>query len=90
MASREFSDLLDGSLLRQVEGIVVDAHRLSFEARGKVWSQPVAYRWLRYESSDPVARLADGVRRLRKRGANFEAGAVDKACAEASNRGFLS
>ena len=40
--------------------------------------------------SGPVARLADGVRRLRKRGARFDAGAVDKACAEASKRGFLN
>jgi len=90
MAGREFSGLVDGSLLRQVEVIVVGAHRRAFEAEGKEWSRPVAYRWLRYESSDPVARLADGVRRLRKRGANFDPGAVDKACAEASNRGFLN
>ena len=90
MAGREFSDLLSGSLLRQVEAIVVDAHRRSFETEGKKWSRPVAYRWLRYESSDPVGRLADGVRRLRKRGGNFDASAVDKACAEASNKGFLN
>ena len=90
MGGREFSDLVDGSLLRHVEAIVLDAHRRSFEAEAKEWSRPVAYRWLRYESSNPVARLADGVRRLRRRGANFDADAVDKACVEASKRGFLN
>ena len=90
MAGREFSDLLDGSLLRDVEEIVVDAHRRLYEAEGQEWSRPVAYRWLQYENSDPVGRLAEGVRRLRERGGNFDAAAVDKACAEASIRGFLN
>jgi len=90
MAGREFSDLLDGSLLRDVEDIVVDAHRRLYQAEGKEWSRPVAYRWLRYENSDPVGRLAEGVGRLRERGGNFDAAAVDKACAEASIGGFLN
>ncbi len=53
-------------------------------------SRPDAYRWLRYEDPDPVARLAEGVSRLRKKGARFVAEAVDKACAKARKLGFLN
>jgi hypothetical protein len=86
MAAREFEDLVSSGLLKDVEEIVVLAY-LSVHPGAR---RPDAYRWLRYEDSDPVERLADGVRKLRKGGANFDAGAVDKACAEASNRGFLN
>jgi len=69
-----------------VEEIVVGAYlSLHPDASG-----PDAYRWLRYEDPKPVAQLAEGVRRLRKRGANFDADAVDKACAKASKRGLLN
>jgi len=37
-----------------------------------------------------VDRLADAVRRLRRRGAAFDAEAVDKACARASKEGDLN
>jgi len=48
-----------------VEAIVVAAHRDWYEASGgTVWTEPKAYHWLHYEDPDPVARLADGVRRL--------------------------
>jgi hypothetical protein len=90
MEGHEFSELAGGSLLRDVEAIVVDAHRALYAAEGRKWSRPVAYQWLRYENPDPVARLADGVKRLRKRGAKFDSSAVDKACAEASKKGFLN
>jgi hypothetical protein len=53
------------------------------------WTRPIAYHWLRYENSDPVERLRDGVKRLRRRGAKFNAGAVEKACVKASKKGFL-
>ena len=90
MATHDYSELIRGELLRDVEEIVVAAHRTLYRTEGRRWSKPAAYNWLRYEDPDPVARLADGVRRLRKRGAKFDAGAVDKACAEASKRGFLN
>ena len=90
MATHDYSELIRGELLRDVEEIVVAAHRTLYRTEGRRWSKPAAYHWLRYEDPDPVARLADGVRRLRKRGAKFDAGAVDKACAEASKRGFLN
>lgn len=77
------------SLLRQVEGIVVESHRQLYAAQGRAWSKPIAYHWLRYEDPLPVARLQDGVRRLRRRGVSFGAEAVDKACAKAGENGFL-
>jgi hypothetical protein len=90
MAGQDFGDLLRSGLLKDVEEIVVDSHRNLYEAEGKEWSRPAAYHWLRYEDPAPVARLIDGVRRLRRRGANFDPDAVDKACARASNRGDLN
>jgi len=69
---------------------VVGAHRSINEEEGRPWSRPAAYRWLRYEDPAPVERLAEGVRRLRKRGAKFDARAVDKACAKASKAGDLN
>ena len=67
MAAQPFDRLLEGdpSLLRRVELVVVDAHRRWSESRGqRDWSEPQAYQWLRYEDPDPIARLADGLRRL--------------------------
>jgi hypothetical protein len=37
-----------------------------------------------------VQRLAEGARRLRRRGAEFDADAVEKACVEAAKKGFLN
>jgi hypothetical protein len=90
MAGQDFQVLLDSGLLRQVEQIVVEGHRNVYESRGLAWSAPIAYRWLRYEDPTPVARLAAGTKRLRKRGVEFDSDAVEKACAEASKRGYLN
>jgi hypothetical protein len=38
----------------------------------------------------PVTRLAEGTRRLRRRGGKFDAEAVEKACALASQKGYLN
>jgi hypothetical protein len=38
----------------------------------------------------PVERLLEGTKRLLERGAEFNRAAVDKACAEASKRGYLN
>lgn len=84
MRRQEFSWLVESGLLAEVEEIVVDAVR----ARGL--SRAQAYRWLHYEDPDPVTRLAEGVQKLRKRGAEFGAEAVDKACAKAAKAGFLN
>ena len=84
MGRQDFPDLVSSGVLGDVESIVVDAVRA-----GKL-SRPQAYRWLRYEDPDPVARLAEGVEKLRRKGARFDAGAVDKACARASQAGFLN
>ena len=90
MVGQDFDLMVKSGLLRRVEKIVVESHRKVYAAQGREWSRPIAYRWLRYESSTPAARLADGVKRLRRRGAEFPADAVDKACVEASKRGFLN
>ena len=90
MGNQDFDLLVDSGLLAQVEKIVVEAHRELYLAEDREWSQPIAYRWLRYEDPMPVARLADGTRRLRRRGGQFDPEAVDKACAEAVKRGFLN
>lgn len=80
--------MADSGLLRQVELVIVDAHRKSYEATGKPWSEPIAYRWLRYEDPDPVARLLEGSRKLRRRGVKFDSDAVDKALSTARQKGF--
>ncbi len=90
MSERDFPSLVESGLLREVEEIVVAAHRGLYGLEGKAWSRPAAYRWLRYEDPAPVERLAEGVRKLRKRGAHFDARAVDKACARASKGGDLN
>jgi hypothetical protein len=90
MARQDFATVLAGDLLAQVERIVVESHRQLYKGQGKEWSRPLAYRWLRYEDPMPVARLQDGVRKLRRRGASFDAKAVDKACKEARKRGPLN
>lgn len=88
MEGREFSELIDSGLLRQIEEIAVDGHRRLHDRAGRVWSRPAAYRWLRYEDPAPVERLAEGVRKLRSRGVKLDAEAVDKACVMASRMGF--
>ena len=90
MSEENFPSLVETGLLREVEEIVVTAHRGLYRRQGKPWSRPAAYRWLRYEDPAPVARLAEGVGRLRKRGAKFNAEAVDKACARAAKEAVLS
>ena len=90
MAGQEFQVLVETGLLRQVEEVVVKAHRSLYLVEGKEWSPPLAYRWLHYEDPMPVERLLDGTKRLRKRGAEFKAEAVEKACQEGAKRGFLN
>jgi hypothetical protein len=90
MIGQDFHGLVDSGLLPRVEGIVVETHRRLYEMQGREWSRPVAYRWLRYEDPAPVERLAEGTRKLRRRGAEFDSDAVDKACVEASKNGYLN
>lgn len=90
MERQEFSVLAESGLLEQVEQIVVEGHRALSESEGLAWTPPMAYRWLHYEDPEPVSRLLDGTKRLRERGVEFDADAVEKACAEASQKGFLN
>jgi hypothetical protein len=89
MAKQDFAELVKSRLLTDVEDIIIEAHKKLYESEGLEWSRPIAYHWLRYENPDPVERLKDGVKRLRKRGAIFDAEAVEKACVKASKKGFL-
>ena len=90
MGRQDFDLLVTSRLLAQVERIVVEAHRELYLDEGREWSRPIAYRWLRYEDPVPVARLAEGTKRLRRRGGKFDAEAVEKACALASQKGYLN
>lgn len=90
MRGQDFEWLVESELLREVEEIVVASHEAEHRQRGKSWKAPDAYRWLRYEGPDPVARLERGVEKLRRNGAAFEVEAVDKACFRASKAGFSS
>ena len=80
MAGQDFDDMVATGLLRDVEDIVVAGY-MSIHPGS---TRPEAYGWLRYEDPDPVARLANGVMKLRESGARFDAVAVDKACARVS------
>lgn len=84
MAGQDFASVLQAGLLRDVEQLTVQAYLSAHPGA----SRPDAYHWLRYEDPDPVARLAEGVKRLRREGATFDARAVDKACAEALKLGY--
>jgi hypothetical protein len=90
MKDQDFRALVESGLLPRVEGIVVETHRRLYERQDREWSRPVAYRWLRYEDPAPVQRLAEGTRKLRRRGAVFDSDAVDKACVEAAKNGYLN
>lgn len=91
MARQDFDSVSAGepSLLRQVEEIVIDGHRRLYESEGQQhWSKPIAYHWLRFEDPMPVARLLEGVQKLRRRGVSINPDAVEKACMEAAKSGF--
>ena len=90
MGRQDFDLLVNSGLLTNVEKVVVEAHRELYLAEGGEWSRPIAYRWLRYEDPMPVKRLVEGVRKLRQRGGKFDPEAVDKACTEASQMGYLN
>ena len=90
MARQDFAGISAGepSLLRQVEDVVIEGHRRLYEAEGRPWSKPAAYRWLRFEDPMPLARLREGARKLRRRAVRIDPDAVEKACMEAAKHGF--
>jgi len=86
MERADFSLVVDSGLLKDVEEIVVGTYLATHPGA----SRPDAYRWLRYEDPQPLARLVEGVRKLREGSVRFDAEAVDKACAKASETGLLN
>lgn len=86
MSGQEFETLV--GLLPAVEDAVLDAHHRLYAAEGRSWSRPIAYHWLHYEDPMPVERLREAVEKLARRGAEFDAVAVDKACKQAVSEGF--
>ncbi|GAC1658660.1 MAG: hypothetical protein NVS9B1_19040 [Candidatus Dormibacteraceae bacterium] len=90
MAEQPFSALTEGdpSLLGQVEKLVVEGHHRWHRSRRRPWSRPDAYRWLRYEDPDPLARLIDGARRLAAEGVVLEGAELNAALAIARRHGF--
>ena len=65
MQHRDFQALVESGLLERVEQLVVQEHgAVHAGLLHEMWSEPMAYHWLRYEDRDPVARLRDGTIRL--------------------------
>jgi hypothetical protein len=58
-------DRVRGELLAEMEGLVLAEHAALYrDLLEEPWSLPRAYRWIRYESSDPIARLLAASHRL--------------------------
>jgi hypothetical protein len=64
MRSQDF-ERVRGELLSELEQLMVEEHaRLHRDLLGEPWSPPYAYRWIRYESPDPIGQLAAATDRL--------------------------
>ena len=64
MRSQDF-ERVRGELLSELEQLVVEEHaHLHRDLLGEHWSPPHAYRWIRYESPDPIGQLAAATDRL--------------------------
>ena len=87
MRKQRFSEMIaerglpHGSVLRTVEHVVVENHRLLHaEFMGQSCSAPAAYRWIRYENPDPVSQLEHATLSLERLWKG--AAAADRARAE--------
>ena len=77
MRSQPFQPVLDAGLLEGVERLVVAEHRAFTEhVLAEPWTPPRAYRWIRYEDPDPVARLAEAAGRLEREWAELGSAAT--------------
>jgi hypothetical protein len=105
MAGREFGEVAP-ELLVALERVVVENHAaLHRDALGQAWSPPAAYRFIRYEDPDPIARLVEaslrleeewdalsarpGVAAARERAARREAERLREALAIARRLGYV-
>lgn len=73
MRKQRFAELIaerglqHGTMLRTLEHVVVENHRLLHEGLlGRQWSPPVAYKWIRFEDPDPVTRLEEATHSLER------------------------
>ena len=83
MREQDF-DRIRAELLPEVERLVVAEHAaLHRDLGGEAWSPPSAYRWIRYESPDPVGQLQDATRQL---GETWAATATRAGWAEVRDR----
>lgn len=64
MATQPLELMLSSGLLRMIEHVVVDQHRVATRSAGLPWAPYMAYQWMRYESEDPIAALRLAVDRL--------------------------
>ena len=81
---RQDFERVRGELLVELERLVVSEHAsLHSELLAERWSPPDAYRWIRYEDPDPIARLIDASGRL-ARGWSEAAGRPGFAAARSS------
>jgi hypothetical protein len=56
---------VERELLPEIEGLILAEHAaVHRDLLEEPWSRPRAYRWIRYESSDPIARLLAASHRL--------------------------
>ncbi|MBJ7598705.1 MAG: hypothetical protein DLM67_23100 [Candidatus Nephthysia bennettiae] len=84
MREQDF-ELVRGELLTELERLVVSEHAARHAGvLGERWSPPDAYRWIRYEDPDPIARLIEASRRL----AAGWASAADRPAFAAMRSGF--
>lgn len=80
MSGRDFTFLVDSSLLQSLETLVIASHRSLHETLLKApWKPAAAYHWLRYENPDPVRQLQEGSRRLREQWRQHLAGELPPA-----------
>ena len=79
MVEQPFAGVSASGLLEGVERLVVAEHRALFEGvRGLPWRPSDAYRFIRYESPEPVRALLDATRRLDALWAGERVGAQER------------
>ena len=83
MREQDF-ERIHAELLPEMERIVVAEHAaLHRDLAGEEWTPPRAYRWIRYESPDPVGQLIEATREL---GEAWRRASAEPRCAQVRAR----